>query len=92
MVSQAKRYRINGCGLSPTIFDDTEEKRSGKTFPEAHFAEIVIIIIMLMIAILAFLARGFGTSNYEKESHLTELNFNQKVTLETANVDIIKMR
>ena len=72
---------------SPTIFDNTEEKTSG-----AHFGGIVVT--MLTIAFVCFLARGFGTSNYEKESHRTESNFKQKVTLEmeTANVDIMEMR
>ena len=79
MASQAKRP-------SPTSFDNTEEKTSG-----AHF--VGIVIIMLMIAALGFFASGFGTSNYEKESHRTESNFKQKVALvmETANVDM-KMR
>ena len=73
--------------LSPTIFDNTEEKTS-----RAHL--VGIVIITLMIAFMGFFARGCGTSNYEKESHRTESNFKQKVALvmETANVDIMKMR
>ena len=88
VVSQAKRNGVNGCRPSPTILDDRKEKTSGETFLQAYF------VIMWMIAVLGFLAMYFGTSNCEKESHMTVCNFKWKVTLsmEIASVDIMKMR
>ena len=92
VVSQAKRNGVNGCRPSPTILDDTKEKTSGETFLEAYF--VVMVTIMWMIAVLGFLAMYSGTSNCEKESHMTVCNFKWKVTLlmEIASVDIMKMR